>query len=367
MASEADKKYMHKALELARKGRFKTAPNPLVGSVIVRNGRIIGEGWHRKAGSDHAEIAAMKNAGSSVKGATVYVTLEPCCHTGRTGPCTDALIDAGVRRVVFAATDPDPRVKGKGARRLRNAGIEVSSGVLRRESERLNEIFFAYHRLGRPFIILKTAQTIDGRIASTTGDSKWISSKASRRMAHELRAEVDGVVVGGQTVRRDNPSLTVRHVNGSNPYRIVLTGSLRFPKECTLLDENTDYRTIVAGNGDLVSRFSRSKRGKGVIMWSLEMGNDGFLDVRDLVKQAHQFGLRSLLIEGGNRVATSFLKAGLVDKYIAFIAPKVLGEGVNAVGDLRIRAISRAITFNRSEMVPNGDDMIFVGYPKWSK
>jgi len=364
MADARDLTYMQRALELAARGRFTTAPNPMVGAVIVKNGRIIGEGYHRRAGSDHAEIVAMKHAKAPVKGSTVYVTLEPCCHTGRTGPCTDALIAAGVKRVVYAAQDPDNRVGGKGARKLRRAGIEVKSGVLRDESIRLNEIYFGYHQLGRPYIILKSAQTLDGRIAAASGDSKWISGPESLKMAHELRAQVDGVLVGMATVKADNPSLTVRHVKGSNPYRIVLSRSLTFPRQCRLLSDNDDYRTIIASEADAVARFSRTKRGGGLIYWTVKNGRNGALDVRDLVDQASRFGLQSLLVEGGSRVATAFLKAGLVDKYVAVIAPMVLGKGIDSIGDLGAKKIENAIVFERAELVRSGRDVIIVGYPK---
>ncbi len=367
MANEADKRYMQRAIELAEKGRFKTSPNPMVGAVIVKKNRIIGEGYHRQAGADHAEIAALRTAKESVAGATMYVTLEPCCHTGRTGPCTDALIKAGIKRVVFGSADPDPRVKGKGARKLRRAGIEVTSGVLRQEVQRQNEIFFGFHTLGRPFIILKTAQTIDGRIATSTSDSKWVSGPESLKMAHRLRAEVDGIVVGGRTVLRDDPALTVRRVKGPNPYRIILSGSMHFPRKCGLIDNNKDFKTIVATTGKNVEKFSRSPRGKGLIMWNVKRDRTGRLDVNDVVKQAGQFGLQSLLVEGGNRVATSFLRAGLVDKYVAVIAPKMLGEGVNAIGDMKIKKIADAITLEKTKMISSGKDVILIGYPKWSK
>ena len=367
VADETDIRYMQRALELVARGRFRTAPNPMVGAVIVRQGRIIGEGYHRKAGSDHADIAAIRNAVEPVAGSTVYVTLEPCCHTGRTGPCTAALIEHGVARVVFAATDPDPRVRGKGARRLRQAGIRVEAGILREQAVRLNEVFFAFHRTGRPFIILKTAQTLDGRIGAGNGDSKWISSPASRRMAHELRAEADAIVVGGGTVRRDNPALTVRHVTGPDPYRVILSASLRFPKSCRLLDDNADARTIIATMAENVERFARTRRGRSLTFWSIRRRRDGQLDVADLVRKAGQFGLRSLLVEGGSRVATSFLKAGLVDKYVAFVAPKLLGTGIDAVGDLGIASIDRALTFARTEILTCGPDIVVIGYPKRRK
>jgi diaminohydroxyphosphoribosylaminopyrimidine deaminase/5-amino-6-(5-phosphoribosylamino)uracil reductase len=363
MADVDDIEFMKQALDLAYKGNGATSPNPMVGAVIVKDRRIISRGFHRKAGTDHAEIVALKKAGKTASGATLYVTLEPCCHHGKTGPCTDAIIAAGIRRVVYAVKDPNPDVDGKGAARLKRAGITVQSGVLRDEAKRLNEKYFGYLTNKRPFVILKTAQTIDGRIATATGDSQWISSPESLAFAHKLRAEVDGVVVGMGTVRVDNPSLTVRHAKGENPYRIIVAGSPKVPRKCALLNRNGDERTIVAGSEQAIDRLTRTRKNGDLTCWRVNMRRDGLVDLRDLLNKADEFGLRSLLVEGGGRLATSFLMRGLVDKYVAIIAPIVLGEGVSAVGDLRIRRLTKALKFERQSFIPSGRDMIFVGYP----
>jgi diaminohydroxyphosphoribosylaminopyrimidine deaminase/5-amino-6-(5-phosphoribosylamino)uracil reductase len=355
---------MTRALELAARGRGKTSPNPMVGAVIVKNGRVIAEGYHRKAGTDHAEVVALKKAGSNARGATVYVTLEPCCHTGNTGPCTDALIRSGVKRVVFASVDPDPRVRGRGARRLRQAGIQVTTGVLKQEAERLNEVFYGYNRNGRPFVTLKLAQSLDGRIATRTGDSQWISSPKSLRFAHELRAEADAVMVGMGTVRRDNPSLTVRAVRGRNPYRIVVTRSARFPKSCELLQNNSDLKTIVATTEERARRLVKSRQPVNLTFWDVKPAHNGALDVADLIRKAGEFGLRHILVEGGAALATSLLKAHLVDKLVLIVAPKIIGDGVDSFGDLGIRRLADNLELRSRSVRESGPDMIITGYLK---
>jgi len=328
----------------------------MVGSVIVKNGRVIAEGYHRRAGCDHAEIVALKKAGRRARGATVYVTLEPCCHTGCTGPCTEALIRAGVARVIYASVDPHPMVKGKGDRRLRQAGIKVERGLLKREAEALNEAYYAYHRTGRPFVTLKMAQTLDGRVATATGDSQWISSPWSLRLAHQLRAENDAVMVGAGTVRADNPALTVRLVKGKNPYRIVVSSRGELPKNSQLLRGNGDLRTIVATSASGVRRLARMNRLKGLICWGVGRGKNGRLDPGDLIQQAAAFGLHSILVEGGSALATSLLKASLVDKVVLVLGPMIIGQGTPAIGDLGIRKLADGIVMERVSVERAGPD-----------
>ncbi len=352
---------MQRALDLAEKGRGTTRPNPLVGAVIVKNGRIVGEGYHRRAGSDHAEIVALKQAGPAAKGATLYVTLEPCCHTGRTGPCTDRIIAAKIARVVFAVRDPDPRVRGRGARRLREAGVEVNSGLLGAAARLQNDIFFHYSRNRTPFVILKSAQTLDGRIATCTGDSRWITSEASRKIAHRMRAEVDAVVVGGGTVRIDNPALTVRHVKGDNPWRIVASSSLDFPDTVSMLD-NEDGRTIVASSRTAIERFQKRRRDTShLVFWTLE-SEDGYPSLKDLIAHAANAGMRALLVEGGATLHTAFLRQGLAHKYVQFVAPKIIGRGIDGVADLGIERIDSAITLSDTRYQAVGNEMIVSGY-----
>ncbi len=355
---------MQRALDLAARARGKTRPNPMVGAVIVRDGQIVGEGYHRQAGKPHAEIEALRTAGATARGGDLYVTLEPCCHWGRTGPCTEAIINAGIKRVIIGATDPNPKVNGKGTRRLRSAGIEVVNGVLRDQARQINEVYFHWIKSGRPFVILKMAQTLDGRIATATGDSQWISSAASRKRAHQLRAEADAVMVGMGTVRADNPSLTVRHVKGENPYRLVVTASADFPRSCRLLDENEDVKTIVATGSRGAEHLARRAAKHHLTVWEIEEAADGRLRLSDVLTKAAGFGLQSVLVEGGSQVATSLLEAQLIDKYVAFVAPRVIGSGREAIDDLGIRRIANAIEFGPFEFATVGKDVMFTGYPK---
>lgn len=367
MAGKADSTYMHRALELAAHGRGSTKPNPMVGAVIVKGGRVIAEGYHRRAGADHAEIVALKKAGARARGGTLYVTLEPCCHWGRTGPCTEAIRESGLKRVVFASKDPDPRVNGRGAQMLRRAGILVEAGLLRDDAIALNEAYFHFHRTGRPFVILKTAQSLDGRIATATGHSQWISGKEALKYVHGLRADADAIVVGGGTVLRDNPSLTVRLAKGINPYRVIVSSSLNLPRDIKLFANNADLRTVVASTDESIERFSREAASPGLIFWAINATENGDLDLHEFLHQAAAFGLRSLLVEGGGKLATSFLREGLVDKYVVVVAPKVIGCGVSSVGELRVQTLDQAIRFDRHRYEPCGRDMIFVGYPKVSE
>jgi diaminohydroxyphosphoribosylaminopyrimidine deaminase/5-amino-6-(5-phosphoribosylamino)uracil reductase len=363
---KSDTTFMRRALDLAARARGKTSPNPMVGAFIVRSGKIVSEGYHKRAGADHAEIVALKKAGGKARGATMYVSLEPCCHVGKTGPCTIAIINAGIRRVVYATADPDPRVSGKGARQLRNAGLSVTSGVLRRDAEQLNEQYIHSQKLKRPFVILKLAQSLDGKIASKSGDSKWISGPESRRYVHQLRTEVDAVVVGAETVRQDNPRLTVRHVKGKNPHRIIVVGKRPISSSARVITANRDKTTIMvisssSGSNSAIVRL----RKMGVEIWETNGVRSSSVDPISLVRKAHEFGFRSLLLEGGSCLATSFLKYHLVDKMILVTAPLLIGDGVNSIGDLGVFDIRQAIRFDRTTRFALGDDHIFIGYPIW--
>ena len=360
MAERADERYIRLTLELAEKGRGKTSPNPLVGAVIVKNGRIVGQGYHRKAGTPHAEINALSDAREKARGASLYVNLEPCCHYGRTRPCTGEIIKAGISEVIFSLRDPNPSVNGKGAAQLRRAGIRVRSGLLRKEAEQLNEVYLKYITTGRPFVILKTAQTLDGRIATGSGDSKWVTGEKARKLVHRLRAECDAVAVGAGTVRADNPSLTVRLVKGRNPYRLIVSSHLKFPRTVSLFNDNDDAKTIVATTASSAPRLEA----KNLIIWEVRNGKGG-LSLEDLLDKAGRFGISSLLVEGGAGLATSFIKSGLVDKHYIFLAPKLIGAGVEAVGDLNIKKMSDAVGYKSMVYIPGYEpDFLFVGYPE---
>jgi diaminohydroxyphosphoribosylaminopyrimidine deaminase / 5-amino-6-(5-phosphoribosylamino)uracil reductase len=358
---------MNRALTLAARGRGQTSPNPMVGAVVVKGGVVVGEGYHRRTGEPHAEIVALSKAKNRARGATLYVTLEPCCHTGRTGPCTQEIINAGIRRVVYASKDPDPRVNGRGGRILRSAGVKVTSGILATESEELNEYYIASQRLGRPFVILKLAQSLDGRIATSSGDSRWISSRESRTLVHRLRSEVDAVLVGAGTVRKDNPELTVRMASGHNPYRIVLEGSTPLARSRHLFASNRDHKTIIATCRTGAKRRTSSSRPVDPIIWTLKPGRHGLPRIDDLLAVAHRFGIRSIMVEGGSAVAAAFLKSRLVDKLMLFTAPILLGDGLSAIGSIGVNLVKHAVTFDRQTVTSSGPDLLFVGVPKWKK
>ena len=356
---------MTRALELAQKGRGNTLPNPMVGAVLVKNGKIVGEGYHKGPGKPHAEVEAIKKAGKLSRGATMFVSLEPCCHVGRTGPCTDTIKEAGIKKVVYAITDTNPLVNGKGARILRKYGIQASNGLMSLEAARLNDVYFGIVEKQKPYVTLKIAQSLDGRIATVSGDSKWISCKESRKFVHSLRAESDAVLVGSGTYRKDNPHLTTRLTKGKNPYRIVVSSKLKVLKGSFLIDHNNDHKTILALSGDCDD--GNFKKGNGLTYWKVASSRDNRVDLRDLLNKAWEFGIKSILVEGGSQIATSFLKEKLVDKFVIITAPILLGKGVDSIGELNTTNISQAIRFRDSYRFPSGPDDIFVGYPNWSK
>jgi len=321
-----DEYFMKIALDLALKGQGFTSPNPVVGAVVVREGRIVGKGWHEAAGKAHAEVNAIEDAGDAAKGSTLYVTLEPCNHTGRTPPCTEKILASGIRRVVVAMSDPNPDVKGGGNEHLRNQGIAVTTGICEAQAERLNEIFIKYIKTKQPFVIVKCAATLDGRIATRTGDSRWVSGESSRKFAHRLRHLVDGIMVGIGTVETDDPSLNTRldDMKGRDPARIILDTRLSISEKATVLRLESEAETILV-TGDAVSEDKKTRiecPGVRIIRSPLK---DGRIDLYALMSQLGAMGITSLMIEGGSRVIASAFKAGIVDKIYFAYAPKILG------------------------------------------
>lgn len=351
-----DEKFMRRALTLARKGEGSVSPNPLVGAVIVREGRIIGEGWHHCCGENHAEINAIRDATEIVAGATVYITLEPCSHHGRTPPCAEALIAHRPGRVVVGAVDPNPLVSGRGIEALRRSGIETEVGVLEEACRESNRIFFKYIRTGLPYVTLKFAQTLDGRIATASGHSRWISSPPALRFAHRLRAVNDAILVGADTVMKDNPELTCRLVRGRDPLRIVVDSSLRLPPGATIFSDGK--RTVAVATRRAAAESRRLLEKKGVEV--LEIGEDpaGRVDLRQLLAVLGKRKISSVLVEGGAAVATAFLKEQLVDRMLIVLAPKIIGVGINAVGDLAIRRMDDALDFSFQRVTRCGADLI---------
>jgi diaminohydroxyphosphoribosylaminopyrimidine deaminase / 5-amino-6-(5-phosphoribosylamino)uracil reductase len=322
-----DSDFMKQALDLAENGRGFTSPNPMVGAVVVKDGRIIGRGWHQKAGGPHAEVHAIDDAGPEAEGATLYVTLEPCNHHGRTPPCTKKILAAGIRRVVVAMDDPNPHVAGGGAEFLRQQGITVISGVCENDARRLNEFFITHVRKRRPFVILKTAATLDGRIATRTGDSRWVTGERARAHVHEIRHAVDAIMVGVNTILTDDPSLTTRREGdkpGVNPRRFILDTRLSVPDNAKVLRIPPASDTVIVTGDSGASEKRRKLADTGVeIMEAACTGNR--IDLAALMPRLAERGITSLLIEGGARVAASALVAGIVDKVCFFYAPKILG------------------------------------------
>ena len=364
MVTMDDQRSMKRALELAEKGRGCTSPNPMVGAVILRDGLIVGEGYHARAGLPHAEVNAITQAGDQAQGATMYVSLEPCSHTGRTPPCTMAIIEAGIRRVVCAVMDPNPKVSGGGSHALRQAGIEVDVGLMAEEAKRLNEVYFQYVTTGLPFVTVKIAQTIDGKIAAPDGNSRWISGEASRRFVHRLRSHNDAVLVGVNTVIADNPELTVRAVEGRNPNRIVLDPSLRIPFQSNLVKGHAEGRTIVAASERINGSKVAQLQAKGVETWEIPVNNDHRMDLGALLKKIGEEGMTSLLVEGGATVFTTFLQSHAVHKLHVFIAPMALGSGRSSIGDLGIQSLQQALRLQEVEMRQMNGDVLITGYLK---
>jgi diaminohydroxyphosphoribosylaminopyrimidine deaminase/5-amino-6-(5-phosphoribosylamino)uracil reductase len=322
----ADERFMARALALAERARGLTSPNPLVGSLVVVDDRVVGEGFHRVAGEPHAEIEALSAAGARATGATLYVTLEPCSHHGRTPPCAPAVIAAGIRRVVVAISDPNPLVAGRGLAMLRSAGIEVTVGVCTVDAERQNRTWLTAMRQGRPHVTLKAAMTLDGRIADVHGSSQWITGQAARREAHRLRAESDAIVVGAETALRDDPRLTVRLDPPwpREPLRVVLDARARTPVAAQVITAGTPGRAVIATSTDApAERVNRLvQAGASVVRLP---SRDGKVQVKALLEDLFAREVRSVLVEGGAEVHGSFLDAGLVDRVAIFVAPLLLG------------------------------------------
>ena len=360
-----DRLYMHQALDLAAKARGRTSPNPMVGAVIVRDDEIVGQGYHRAAGQPHAEIEALEQAGEQARGATLYVSLEPCNHHGRTPPCCDAVIAAGPSRVVVAMTDPNPTVSGRGLERLRAAGIEVDCGVLEGKARRLNEAFITFHTRQRPLVIAKWAMTLDGRTSTDTGDSRWISSEASRAYAHEIRATVDAIGVGVGTVFYDNPKLNVRLADSKEhrqPKRVVFDGSLRTPLGARCLDSSGGDAIIVCSPDPPQERLERLRKAGHTVL--PVAGKGRIVDVEAALRAVGECGILSILIEGGRQLHTAILTAGLADKVVVFVGPKIVGGAARTapLDTLGISRMQQAIQLKNAAVRSFGPDACIEGY-----
>jgi len=357
---------MKRALQLASKGVGSVSPNPAVGAILVKNEHIIGEGYHRGPGSLHAEIEAIENASEPVEGATLYCTLEPCCSSypgKKQPPCTDRIIAEKIKSVVIAAEDSNPRVNGGGIARLKSAGICVTKGILGVEADRLNEVFNINQREERSFVHIKIAQTLDGRIATAGGDSKWITDEDARRDVHRFRALYDAVLVGAETVRKDNPKLNVRlRERGKDPRRIVLSRSLDFPEDREIFSDDDSLRTIIVTSPYASELKKKILRDKGLEVMESPLCEEGGIDLPVLLKEFYRKGICSILVEGGSGVYTSFLKAGAFDRLSVYTAPLICGSGINSIGNLQTALMGQSLRLKRSSIEVINDQTVVHGW-----
>jgi len=357
-----DERFMKRALALAIKARGRTSPNPLVGCVIVKDDQIVGEGYHLQAGTPHAEVHALAAAGELARGSTAYVTLEPCSHFGRTPPCADALIRAGLKRVVIAMKDPNPLVSGGGISRLREAGIQVDVGLLFSEASLINEVFVKVITTGLPFVLYKTAMTLDGKIATETGDSRWVSSEVSRQYVQQLRDWCDVILVGSETVIIDNPALTCRLPGGRSPVRLIVDGKLRLAENAQVLT-STDHSPCIIATTQAASaeKIDRLNGLEGVEVWQYETQRHVPLEklLRDVVRR----GWSSVLLEGGGGLAGTLIQDQCVDKVELFIAPKLVGgHGPSPLSGLHVQCMANAIALQDLHMEMYSGDLHVTGY-----
>jgi diaminohydroxyphosphoribosylaminopyrimidine deaminase/5-amino-6-(5-phosphoribosylamino)uracil reductase len=368
--SEFDIACMKRAFTLALRGAGRTSPNPMVGAVVARGGRIIGEGWHKRCGDLHAEaraIASVRAAGESPVGADLYCTLEPCCFISpekHQPPCAGLIIQSGIRRVVVANIDPHPKVNGGGLRVLRKAGVVVESGLLSGQGEELNRDFFTWQRLGRPFVHVKIAQTLDGKIAALRGSDKQITDEAARKIVHRLRARYDAVLIGGGTAAADNPELTVRLCAGRNPFRVVLDSKIRLPLSAKLFRLSEKEKTLIVCSGGANGANPEKIRkllDMGAVVIPLDGGDAEGLPLRAVLAALGGRGIRSVLVEGGEKIFSSFLREGLWDRLSVFLAPLILGGGKPAVSRLGRDSLSQALCFQNTSIKRIGNQILFEG------
>ena len=355
---------MRRAIDLAKKGYGYTNPNPLVGAVIVKNGNIIGEGYHEKIGGLHAERNALKNCQEDPEGAEIYVTLEPCCHYGKTPPCTEALIEAGIKKVYVGNTDPNPKVAGGGIKILREHGIEVETGILEEECRQLNDIFFYYIQNDIPYTALKYAMTLDGKIATVTGESKWITGETAREHVHKLRHRYAAIMAGIGTVLADDPMLNARIENGNDPIRIICDSNLRIPEDSKIVQTAKEIKTIIATISQNKEKIKQlEQKGCQIIKTTPK---DDQIDLKELLKQLRKMEIDSVLVEGGGILNESLLKSGCIKKVYAYIAPKLFGgkTAKTPVEGEGIKKIKDAVIFDEIKVTKLGNDILLEGKVK---
>lgn len=357
-------KYMQECLTLAKKGIGYVSPNPMVGCVVVKNGKVVGRGYHKIFGKPHAEVNALSEASNRAAGSTLYVNLEPCSHFGKTPPCADLIISKKVKKVVVAMRDPNPLVNGKGIKKLRDANIDVLEHVLEADAKKLNEIFVKSVKHKMPFVTLKIAETLDGRIADSTGDSKWITNSLSQKYAHKLRAQHDAILVGANTVIKDNPQLNVRHVKGNNPLRVVIDGRLTSQINSKVFKNAVKTKTVVFTS---VEAFHRRKtkvtqlERRSVIVLK-PSGKSNNISVNQALKQLHKMNISSILVEGGANILSQFINEKLADKLVIIIAPKILGDGIQSVTLGKYFSIKKVLPLRNVTVNKLGDNVLIEGY-----
>jgi diaminohydroxyphosphoribosylaminopyrimidine deaminase / 5-amino-6-(5-phosphoribosylamino)uracil reductase len=365
LKQEHQEQWMRRALELAGKAAGRTSPNPMVGAVIVKNSRVIAEGYHKKVGRPHGEIEALRKAGKRARGAQMFVNLEPCCHQGRTPPCTDAIIESGIKEVFVGMRDPNPVVAGKGIRQLKRAGVAVHSGLLKSECLRFNEVFVKYIQTGVPFVILKSALSLDGKIATSTGESQWITGPEARERVHRMRDQVDAILVGAGTVLKDNPRLTTRLKKGKghNPARVILDARAEIPLKARVFQHaNRDRIIYVTTSQASALRVNRLKD-RGVDIQVIPERN-AHISLIKLLKLLGQMEITSVLLEGGSGINASALKEGIVDKAVLFLAPMIIGgeSAPGVVGGPGTKDLKQALPIKNMTVTPVGADWMVEGY-----
>lgn len=362
-----DEYYMGLAINLARKGIGKVNPNPMVGAVIVKYNKIVGTGYHEKYGGKHAEINAIENSRESLNGSTMYVNLEPCSHFGKTPPCVDKIIENKINKVVIASVDPNPLVQGKGVKKLRDAGIEVKVGVLDEENKKLNEVFLKYIKNKKPFVVMKVAMSLDGKISTTTGQSKWISCDESRRYVHKLRSEVMSILVGINTVIKDNPMLDCRLENGKNPIRIIVDTTLKIPIDSKIVSSSKSIRTIVVTTKHSNRNVMKLLEDKGVEILTVNLKNN-LVNLKEMINKLGELNIDSILIEGGSSLNYSAINENIVDKVQVYVAPIILGgeSSKTPIGGQGVADIKEAFKLDKLEYKQVGSDILIEGYLKGS-
>ena len=351
------KKYMEIAIKLAEKGKGYVSPNPLVGCIIVKRGKIVGKGYHKKYGDAHAEVNAIKSAGKKANNATMYINLEPCSHWGKTPPCTESIVQAGIREVIVGMEDPNFLVDGY--KELKFRGLKTKIGILKENAQKLNEVYIKYTKTKKPFVMLKLAMSLDGKIATSTGDSKYITSKQARTLVHQIRNDVDAVMVGINTVVRDNPILDSRLVKGKNPIKIIVDSALKISEKAKVLKDPS--KVIIATTKKAPKKKIDKLHQKGVTILVIKP-KQGMVDLKELMKELGKSEVASVMIEGGAELSGSAIKEGIVHKISMFTAPKILGSGLGPIKNLGIKKVKKAIKLKNITTENIGKDLLVQGY-----